>query len=561
MSEAVVTWNKIDQLGDSLATVESNLSAKGVGVRELRFKHVNGHDVVIPLKLPVSNDTGNDLSLDAGANLYGSGDGELDIREYNDVSIASGQQLVAMPGINVLNCKGDVSIDGDGIIGVAGKPLNFQNRHLYQKGSLKNLRRNVSNSQNSSSKLVILADTIDLKANTTINLSSDDRTAHNLESFTTEIGPSSTSLNTSNIKRCAFDGTYLHIGTANNYLVAYLVKPDGSLEYKAELNVGASIKAVVWDEGRGVLHVPAHTSGGRAYSFDGSTYSSKGTCSFGGMNSADVTFDDNYVYYCGEGSNGGIYAFPHDGTSYGSEAGFQADGSAGFLSIYHHDGTLFVAAGTDGIRAFTFNGSSFTQTATRDDGGNYQGVAANDEYIWFSSTSSSSRKYTYNGSSFTSINSFASFDNVWIDTTGSEDVIYWLSSSNNLTVQKTDNTSLGTITPPSGTFRTIAVLGEYLFVSAQNTDGDRVWIYSKGGQGIGGEVYLLAKTRLTLRTGSVIKCNGGGRGYAGRIVLRAPIIDGDGAGGAVAGTREATGASTLMGAPVVDLQVGDLFNG
>ena len=66
------------------------------------------------------------------------------------------------------------------------------------------------------------------------------------------------------------------------------------------------------------------------------------------------------------------------------------------------NGTIFLANGDDGLRAYTYDGSSFTNTANIDDGGCAYGVTvSSDGTIFLANGDDGLRAYTYDGSSFT----------------------------------------------------------------------------------------------------------------------------------------------------------------
>jgi YD repeat-containing protein len=66
------------------------------------------------------------------------------------------------------------------------------------------------------------------------------------------------------------------------------------------------------------------------------------------------------------------------------------------------NGTIFLANDRDGLRTYTYNGSSFTTTAHINNGGEANGVAIlGGGTIFLANGSDGLRAYTYNGSSFT----------------------------------------------------------------------------------------------------------------------------------------------------------------
>ena len=66
------------------------------------------------------------------------------------------------------------------------------------------------------------------------------------------------------------------------------------------------------------------------------------------------------------------------------------------------DGTVFLANETDGLRAYTYDGTAFSNTAHIDDGGHAWGVAVgSDGTVFLANERDGLRAYTYDGTSFT----------------------------------------------------------------------------------------------------------------------------------------------------------------
>ena len=82
------------------------------------------------------------------------------------------------------------------------------------------------------------------------------------------------------------------------------------------------------------------------------------------------------------------------------------DGNSGEANglMVGSDGTIFLANGADGLRAYTLNGSSFTNIAHIDDGGSAMGVAeASDGTIFLANGHDGLRAYHFDGSSFSNL--------------------------------------------------------------------------------------------------------------------------------------------------------------
>ena len=65
---------------------------------------------------------------------------------------------------------------------------------------------------------------------------------------------------------------------------------------------------------------------------------------------------------------GGLRAYNYDGSSFTNTAHIQPGDYVRDLDV-SSDGTIFVANGYDGLKAYTYDGSFFTNTAHIDDGG------------------------------------------------------------------------------------------------------------------------------------------------------------------------------------------------
>jgi len=102
--------------------------------------------------------------------------------------------------------------------------------------------------------------------------------------------------------------------------------------------------------------------------------------------------DDSYIYTTCSGE--GIRAYSFDGSSFSLED-TQYDGD--YYQDVWGDGTyVFVANMNDGLRAYSFDGATFTLKDTQDDGGYYTGVWADDSYIFTACTADGLRAYSFN---------------------------------------------------------------------------------------------------------------------------------------------------------------------
>jgi hypothetical protein len=101
-----------------------------------------------------------------------------------------------------------------------------------------------------------------------------------------------------------------------------------------------------------------------------------------------------------------LRAYTFNGTAF-TEAG---SGSASILSWAHdmwEDGTyIYVADDANGVRAFTFNGITFTLAATYNTTGTAYGVWGDGTYIYVADGASGVEAFSFNGSTFTLISTY-----------------------------------------------------------------------------------------------------------------------------------------------------------
>ena len=127
--------------------------------------------------------------------------------------------------------------------------------------------------------------------------------------------------------------------------------------------------------------------------------------------------DGRYIYVAD--SADGIKAYTFDGTTLSEIANYNTPGSA---QAIWGDGTyLYVADGTvGGIRAYTFNGTIFTEVGNFNTPGAPQGIWGDGTYIYVADDTSGVRGYTFDGTTFIEVGSIATTANaahVWADGT------------------------------------------------------------------------------------------------------------------------------------------------
>ena len=76
----------------------------------------------------------------------------------------------------------------------------------------------------------------------------------------------------------------------------------------------------------------------------------------------------------------GLRSYTFDGTSFTNTAHINPDSSAEKVSIAA-DGTIFIASGWNGLRAYNFEGSSFIQTAHINNVGCANDIVITDKYL------------------------------------------------------------------------------------------------------------------------------------------------------------------------------------
>ena len=106
----------------------------------------------------------------------------------------------------------------------------------------------------------------------------------------------------------------------------------------------------------------------------------------------------NYIYTACD--TGGIRAYSFDGSSF-SLLDTQDDGN-NYISIWSNNSYVYAACGVGGVRAYSFDGSDFTLLDEDSDGlSNYYDVWGDDNYIYISCAAAGIYGYSFDGSSFT----------------------------------------------------------------------------------------------------------------------------------------------------------------
>jgi len=82
----------------------------------------------------------------------------------------------------------------------------------------------------------------------------------------------------------------------------------------------------------------------------------------------------------------------------------QFDGDVGddyYYGVWGDGDYIYCTCYSGGVRAYTFNGSTFTLAGSKDDGDDYYEVWGDGTYIYCACGGSGVRAYTFNGSTFT----------------------------------------------------------------------------------------------------------------------------------------------------------------
>ncbi len=119
-----------------------------------------------------------------------------------------------------------------------------------------------------------------------------------------------------------------------------------------------------------------------------------------GGNYRGVWGDGTYVYAVCYGD--GVRAYSFDGSTFTLE-GTRHDGSftSNYVDVWGDGTYIYTACKADGVRAYSFDGSTFTLEDTQDDGGNYLAVWGDGTYVYTACDNGGVRAYSFDGSTFT----------------------------------------------------------------------------------------------------------------------------------------------------------------
>ena len=160
----------------------------------------------------------------------------------------------------------------------------------------------------------------------------------------------------------------------------------------------------------GIVFLANGADGLRAYSYDCSTITNVSHIDDGGRALCVTIGPDGTIFLAN--SYGGLRAYSFDGSSFTNTAYIDNGGNANGVAV-DVNGNVFLANGTDGLRAYIYDGKSFTNTAHAEiDKGELYGVAVDSDGTIFAANTGLSgftriwpddglRAYSYDGTSFT----------------------------------------------------------------------------------------------------------------------------------------------------------------
>jgi hypothetical protein len=198
------------------------------------------------------------------------------------------------------------------------------------------------------------------------------------------------------------DGTYYYIGDLGNIYVLEYTDSTQTLSIKQTMAIAAGEDCQDLVYSNGYLYAACNNDDLRVYSV------SDGTLTYvtnTGHTCIGVTIDDTYVY----GSGGGqLRAYTFNGTTF-SEIDNAASGDIQYGLTTDGDRNIFLPDGTNGLKAFSFDGVTLTLEDTLDDGGIYTRVAYGGGYIFVgNATLTDLRAYKYDSGTLSLEGTYAS---------------------------------------------------------------------------------------------------------------------------------------------------------
>ena len=215
------------------------------------------------------------------------------------------------------------------------------------------------------------------------------------------------------------DGTYIYVADSNAGVKAYSFNGTTFTELATDNTSGSAYD--VWGNGR-YIFVADNTGGVIAYTFDGTTFSEEDTENTIATSSYNLWSDSEYLYVADNAN--GLHAFsgfgcatviPNTGNDIGFDpdaANCQQSNSGPFVEVTSYDtagtvysvwgdGTyIYISDDTEGIKAFTFDGSTLTLAGSLNTPGNSHILMGRGGYIFIADGGGGIRAYTFDGTTF-----------------------------------------------------------------------------------------------------------------------------------------------------------------
>ncbi len=211
------------------------------------------------------------------------------------------------------------------------------------------------------------------------------------------------------------DGTYIYLASLADGLRAYTF--DGT-NFTSVLDIddgGVAASAVnVWGDGN-YIYLANGNDGLRAYTFDNPSVINVGHIDDGGY-AYGIWGDGTNIYSANV--NDGLRAHTFDGAIFTNVGNIDDGGEA--RTVWGDGTNIYLANDFDGLRAYTFDNPGFTNVGHIDDGGEAFGVWGDGNYIYLANTLDGLRAYTFDNPGFTNvghINEGGSAYRVWGDGT------------------------------------------------------------------------------------------------------------------------------------------------
>lgn len=166
----------------------------------------------------------------------------------------------------------------------------------------------------------------------------------------------------------------------------------------------------IWQQGAYVFYTQDSNSGTSRIFADNATTGARITSYSFGTRSARVgsIWGDGTYVYVGAGTY--LYGLSFNGTTFSAVA---LNTSQGVYDIWGDGTYIYIANGTTGIRAYTFNGTTFTQIgSTYNTPGTASDIWSDGTYIYSLDDGANLRAFSFNGTSFTVLDTQAGNYNV-----------------------------------------------------------------------------------------------------------------------------------------------------